>query len=230
MMTRDLLHVEQSVMIPSRHGHLMGTLCMAAAPHGVVVVAHASDDIGHEHGRLLAQALQRAHVCTLQVGLLTVDDVMRESAETGECAPVDRLAEHMVEASDWLEARSQFRDLPLGYFGMESGGAAALIAAAERPHQVVAVATCDARMELADRVLEYVHAPVLLLVNERDYDLLSRSEEAATRLRSDRQVTAVREDELVPLASEWLKRYVAADADDSHFLHAVPIPAVGRTH
>jgi dienelactone hydrolase len=74
--------------------------------------------------------------------------------------------------------------LPIGYFGASTGGAAALVAAAERPSTVSAVVSRGGRPDLAGAALERVRAPTLLLVGGEDDVVISLNELARRRLRT----------------------------------------------
>src|SRR5438552_13247686 len=108
------------------------------------------------------------------------------------------LADRLVVAIDWLRAHAHTMGHPIGLFGASTGGGAALVAAAERPHDVAAVVSRGGRPDLAENALPLVEAPTLLLGGERDQLVIALNEQARTRMRA-----AVRL-EIVPGAGHWL--------------------------
>ena len=75
------------------------------------------------------------------------------------------------------------RDLRLGYFGSSTGAAAALVAAAELPHDVGAVVSRGGRPDLAGEALPRVQAPSLLIVGGNDDVVIGLNEQARARMR-----------------------------------------------
>jgi pimeloyl-ACP methyl ester carboxylesterase len=85
--------------------------------------------------------------------------------------------------------------LPVGYFGASTGGAAALVAAAEIPEAVGAVVSRGGRPDLAGPALPRVQAPTLLIVGGRDEPVIAMNAEALARLRCEKRL------EIVPAAT-----------------------------
>jgi pimeloyl-ACP methyl ester carboxylesterase len=79
--------------------------------------------------------------------------------------------------------------LPIGYFGASTGGAAALWSAAET--EVHAVVSRGGRIDLAGPRLASVTAPTLLIVGERDTDVLRFSRESQQALRCPNQLEII---------------------------------------
>ena len=93
------------------------------------------------------------------------------------------LGQRLTGVVDQLRNDSALSDLRIGLFGASTGAAAALIAAASRPADVVAVVSRGGRVDLADDSLERVHAATLFLVGSLDREVLALNREAAARLQ-----------------------------------------------
>jgi dienelactone hydrolase len=120
-------------------------------------------------------------MATLLVDLLTRREE-RIDAMTGLVHfDIPRLAARLLKATDWLGEHPATRDLPLGYFGANSGVAAALVAAAGRP-TVAAVVSRGGRPDLAGGALAEVRAAVLLIVGSRDVPVIDVNELAYEQL------------------------------------------------
>lgn len=157
-----------------RPGVLDGDLLVPVGAKGLVMFAHGSGSTRHcPRDGLVARAMRHAGFATLLLDLRTP----AEAAEGGRTArpglDVDRSAARVVAASRWVSALPRTRGLRLGYFGADTGAAAALAAAAEIPELVAAVVSRGGRSDLVSpATLERVRAPVLLVVGGRDEAVL----------------------------------------------------------
>jgi putative phosphoribosyl transferase len=181
-----------AVTIPIEGAELEATLAVPERANGIVVFAHGSGSGRHSpRNRYVAERLVRAGFGTLLLDLLTPDEE-RYDRETAELRfDIDRLATRLVIAIDWLGGEDRVAELPVGAYGASTGAAAALIAAAERPARVTAVVSRGGRPDLAKDALERVQAPTLLIVGERDPQVLDLNTEAAERMRNPATIEIV---------------------------------------
>ena len=93
------------------------------------------------------------------------------------------LADRLSHATAWLEERTDVGALPIGYFGASTGAAAALVAAARKPDDVMAVVSRGGRPDLAGDWLTRVQAPTLLIVGGHDYPVIDLNRDAQRQLR-----------------------------------------------
>jgi dienelactone hydrolase len=130
------------------------------------------------------------------------------------------LAGRLICATDWLNASGDTSALRLGYFGASTGAAAALIAAAERPHLAAAVVSRGGRPDLAASALPRVRAPTLLVVGGADTQVIELNRSALALLRSEKKLAIVPGathlfeepgalDEVANLAIDWFLRHLA---------------------
>ncbi|HOK46635.1 MAG TPA: dienelactone hydrolase family protein, partial [Bryobacteraceae bacterium] len=116
------------------------------------------------------------------------------------------LASRLAGATDWLSSTDQTRSLRIGYFGASTGGAAALVAAAERPDHIAAVVSRGGRPDLAgDEVLGRVRAPTLLIVGSYDTTVLHLNREAFAKLSGEKRL------EIIPGATHLFEEPGALD-------------------
>jgi dienelactone hydrolase len=92
---------------------------------------------------------------------------------------------------DWLARHEPTAQLTIGLFGASTGAAAALIAAAARPSEVDTVVSRGGRPDLAGEFLRLVDQPTLLVVGERDTEVLALNRDAMTRLHGDCELAVV---------------------------------------
>jgi putative phosphoribosyl transferase len=174
------------VEVPVGDVAVAGILTLPPEALGMVVFAHGSGS-----GRLsprnnaVADVLHRAGFGTLLIDLLTAEEEKADLITRRLRFDIPLLAERVIAATDWLDAEAMvggLQDLPLGCFGASTGAAAALVAAAERPHRVGAVVSRSGRPDLAGEALSRVSAPTLLIVGSRDPEVLGLNRQAQAAL------------------------------------------------
>ncbi len=113
----------------------------------------------------------------------------------------------------------EYRPFNIGYFGASTGGAAALRSAAALGSTVRAVVSRGGRPDLAGEVLSHVTAPTLLIVGERDDEVLRLNELAYERLRCEKSIAIVPRathlfsepgtlEEVARLAASWFRKHL----------------------
>lgn len=212
------------VSIPVQGARLEGELEIPEGAPGVVLFAHGSGSSRHSpRNQFVARSLRAAGIGTLLFDLLTADEE-REDAVTGALRfDIGLLARRLVEATRWLHSRPGTRDIRVGYFGASTGGAAALIAAAELGGDVVrAVVSRGGRPDLAGRALPRVGSPTLLVVGGQDDVVIGLNEEAFDALRCVKRLEVVPGathlfeepgtlEEVARLAAGWFRIHLAGD-------------------
>jgi dienelactone hydrolase len=181
-----------AVAIPIEGAELEATLAVPERPSGVIVFAHGSGSGRHSpRNRYVADQLVQTGFGTLLLDLLTPTEE-RYDRETADLRfDIDRLATRLIVAIDWLAEQERTDDLRVGAYGASTGAAAALMAAAERPERVAAVVSRGGRPDLAKEALERVSAPTLLIVGERDPQVLDLNAQAADRMPNPATIEVV---------------------------------------
>ncbi|KAB2869657.1 MAG: alpha/beta hydrolase, partial [Burkholderiaceae bacterium] len=82
----------------------------------------------------MAEMLQARRLGTLLFDLLSET----EGRDRANVFDIGLLANRLLQAMSWLRERRDLNGLRVGLFGASTGAAAALVAAAERPHEVSA--------------------------------------------------------------------------------------------
>jgi dienelactone hydrolase len=193
---------------------------MPSEPQGLVLFAHGSGSSRHSpRNQFVAGALVRRGLATLLIDLLTPDEEAVDVRTAEFRFNLEMLADRLVAIIEWLRRRDETSALPIGLFGASTGGGAALMAAAARPHDVAAVVSRGGRPDLAGLSLAKVKAPTLLIVGGDDEPVIQMNRGAMKQMRG--QVTL----EIVPgathlfeepgtleraaaLAGDWFIRYL----------------------
>lgn len=201
------------VVIPAG-SEVVGDLTVPGDASSVVVFAHGSGSSRHSpRNRLVAEALQQRSLATLLLDLLTED----EERDRSNVFDIELLASRLVAATGWAAGRADLGSLPVGYFGASTGAAAALWAAAELGDQVAAVVSRGGRPDLAGQRLKAVTVPTLLIVGERDEQVLELNRQAQRDLGGPSELAIVAGathlfeepgalEQVASLAADWLNR------------------------
>jgi putative phosphoribosyl transferase len=171
---------------------LAGDLTLPDGAPAIVLFAHGSGSPRRSgRTRFVARQLAQAGLATLVLDLLTPMEE-EEDRWSGELRlDIGLLADRLGAATEFVRAHPATRGLALGYLGASTGAAAALVAAAERPDAVRAVAARGGRPELAGDALERVAQPTLLIVGSEDREALEQNESALRRLRCESELATV---------------------------------------
>lgn len=201
---------------------LEGTVAVPEDASGIVLFAHgiggSRDD---ERDVRIALELNGVRIATVLVDLLTVEEQRIDAATAELRFDADFLGVRVIAVADVLATEDPTSALAGGVLGSHSGAAAALIAAAARPHWVRAVASRGGRPELAGEFLRLARAPTLLMVGEYDRPILDLNRQAAQRIAGPSRVAVVRDaghlfDEpgalaaVVDLSRDWFREHLRA--------------------
>ena len=199
---------------------LFGNLNILENATTLVLFAHGSGSSRHSpRNQFVARTLNNAGLATLLFDLLTQQEEAIDMRTREHRFNIALLAERLVHATKWAKQQEQTRDLRAGYFGSSTGGAAALVAAAELSQEVGAVVSRGGRPDLAGEALPKVQAPTLLIVGGNDDVVIELNEQARDRMRCEVKL------EIVPGATHLFEEpgaleQVAKLASDWFLLHA----------
>jgi pimeloyl-ACP methyl ester carboxylesterase len=116
---------------------LEGSLTVPEGAGAVVLFAHGSGSGRHSsRNRHVARILNEAKLATPLIDLLTSEEEAIDRQTAHLRFDVELLARRLMGATDWLTYQPYTWNLRVGYFGVSTGAAAALMAAAELPDQI----------------------------------------------------------------------------------------------
>jgi putative phosphoribosyl transferase len=210
------------VQIPTGRAVLSGNLTIPENTKGLVLFAHGSGSSRHSpRNQFVARTINRAGLGTLLFDLLTPEEEALDIYTREHRFNISLLAERLVHATSWTGQQAQTRDLRIGYFGSSTGGAAALVAAAELPKDVGAVVSRGGRPDLAGDALPRVQAPTLLIVGGNDDTVIELNQMARDQMHCEVKL------EIIPGAAHLFEEagaleQVAKLASDWFSLHLGP--------
>jgi putative phosphoribosyl transferase len=210
------------IQIPAGRAVLSGNLTIPENAVALVLFAHGSGSSRHSpRNQFVARTLNRAGLGTLLFDSLTSEEEALDIYTREHRFNIGLLAERLVHATKWARQQKETRDQRIGYFGSSTGGAAALVAAAELPQGVGAVVSRGGRPDLADDALPKVQAPTLLVVGGNDDIVIELNEMARDQMRCEVKL------EIIPGATHLFEEagaleQVAKLASDWFSLHLSP--------
>jgi pimeloyl-ACP methyl ester carboxylesterase len=164
---------------------LPGELGLPDDAVALVVFAHGSGSSRRSPRNVqVAKRLHDAGLGTLLFDLLTE----AESVDRARVFDISLLGTRLTDAV--RAVRATVPGLPIGLFGASTGAAAALVAAAAL-QDVGAIVSRGGRPDLAGDELEGVTAPTLMIVGERDRQVLELNREARARMRCETRLEIV---------------------------------------
>jgi putative phosphoribosyl transferase len=167
------------IEIPIGSVMLQGRLVVPDDARGIVVFAHGSGSSRHSpRNQFVASILNGAGLATLLFDLLTPN----EEAIRSNVFDIDLLGQRLDAAAKHLRSYDDLARLDLGFFGASTGAAAALYAAAQPASGVSAVVSRGGRPDLAGDRLATVEAPTLLIVGDRDQQVLELNRIAQSQM------------------------------------------------
>jgi putative phosphoribosyl transferase len=174
------------IQIPAGRALLSGSLTIPENAMALVLFAHGSGSSRHSpRNQFVARTLNGAGLGTLLFDLLTPEEETLDLNTREHRFNIGLLAERLVHATKWARQHEKTLDLRIGYFGSSTGGAAALVAAAELSQDVGAVVSRGGRPDLAGDALPKVQAPTLLIVGGNDDIVIELNEMARDQMRCE---------------------------------------------
>jgi putative phosphoribosyl transferase len=207
--------------IPAGRAVLSGNLTIPENAMALVLFAHGSGSSRHSpRNQFVARTLNRAGLETLLFDLLTPEEEALDINTREHRFNIGLLAERLVHATKWTREEAQTRHLRIGYFGSSTGGAAALVAAAELPQDVGAVVSRGGRPDLAGDALPRVQAPTLLIVGGNDDVVIELNEMARDQMRCEVKLEIIPGathlfeepgalEQVAKLASDWFSLHLS---------------------
>ncbi|PYJ68997.1 MAG: hydrolase [Verrucomicrobia bacterium] len=208
------------VRIPAGRVTLDGNLTTIDGATAIVLFVHGSGSSRHSpRNQFVARTLNNAGLATLLFDLLTPEEDAIDARTAELRFNIELLGERLVHATKWAKQQEQTRNLRIGYFGSSTGGAAALVAAAELPQDAGAVVSRGGRPDLAGEALPKVQAPTLLIVGSRDDIVIELNEQARDHMRCEVKLEIVPGathlfeepgalEKVAQLASDWFVNHI----------------------
>lgn len=181
----------EEISIPTGDVSVQGDLVIPTGARGLVLFAHGSGSSRFSpRNQFVAEWLQKGGIATLLMDLLTPQEEALDIYTREYRFDIQRLANRLDDATDWLNKKKETHALLMGYFGSSTGAAAALVAAADKP-AVRAVVSRGGRPDLAGTALPHVHGSTLLIIGGDDTEVIKLNRQAFELLRCEKKIEIV---------------------------------------
>lgn len=203
------------IEVPVKGASLRGIMAVAMKPKATIIFSHGSGS-SHQSPRnqFVAQFLQEHQYNTLLVDLLTEQEDLISSNRFD----LDKLSKRLGFVTLWASQRPELGEAPFAFFGASTGSATALKLLASRSLQQVCLVEYTSQgvppslkkktlLHVFDRVqsvisrggrpdlvldqLDTIKIPVLLLVGELDFDVLSLNKKAFQALNCRKELHVI---------------------------------------
>jgi len=215
-----MIHNKTEMKIPVGNIVLEGTLTLPPGAKGVVLFAHGSGSSRFSpRNQYVAKEFNKAAIGTLLFDLLTQEEEEEDVVTAEYRFNIALLAKRLIGATQWLRNDPLTKWLAFGYFGASTGAAAALIAAAKLPSDIVAVVSRGGRPDLAGEYLASVVAPTLLLVGGLDTEVIELNRLAMDQIANEKKLVIIPGathlfeepgtlEEVAKFSADWFLRYM----------------------
>lgn len=216
----EMVAENMMLQIPAGDVTLAGDLEVPENARGLVLFAHGSGSSRRSpRNQAVAETLRESRLATLLFDLLTPDEEVEEAYSAHLRFDIEMLSRRLALVTEAIASDPRSGNLGLGYFGASTGGAAASRAAAGLGSIIGAIVSRGGRPDLAGEALAYVTAPTLLIVGERDEEVLRLNEQAYAQLACEKSLAVVPRathlfqergalEEVARLAAEWFRKHL----------------------
>lgn len=225
-------HREELRVLPIEGGsiELHGILHVPEEAHGLVILARGvAQEESSIQQRVLAQTqpFHAVHLATLVVDLFTGAEVALDKESGYFSQNTSVMQQRLISIAEWLSQQPETEKLAIGIFGIGPVGAAALIAAAERPDILLGTVAVGNSVALAKEALPKIIVPTLLIAGANDTSSVQADQEALASFKHEKQfeqvagVSDIWENEessntVLKMTSEWFaQRLVTIPAGGS---------------
>lgn len=173
------------IAIPIGKIELKGELIIPSNSKALVIFSHGSGSSRFsQRNNFVAKELQKQNIGTFLFDLLTKE----EDELYANRFNIELLTERLIQATKYISVLPQCSELNIGYFGASTGAASALRASVSLPGVVNAIVSRGGRPDLAMDIVAKVKAPTLLIVGERDYDVLELNKDVYKVLTCEKKL------------------------------------------
>jgi putative phosphoribosyl transferase len=215
-----MIHNKIDMKIPVGEVVVEGTLTLPPETKSVVLFAHGSGSSRFStRNQYVAKEFNKAKIGTLLFDLLTQEEEQTDIVTAEYRFNIPLLADRLIGATEWLKNDPKTKRLAFGYFGASTGAAAALIAAAKLPSEIVAVVSRGGRPDLAGKYLPNVKAPTLMLVGGLDSEVIELNRNAMDQITAEKKIVIIPRathlfeeigtlEEVAKVSIDWFLRYL----------------------
>jgi dienelactone hydrolase len=219
MLNLPELQVEQNINIKTPKAIIEGTISGPEEAVGIILFAHSAGSSRlNPQNQYIAESLHQDGFATLMIDLLTPEEERLDVL--GKLSfDIPLLAGRLDCAADWVSMNDSTAHLKIGYFGVGTGAAAALLASLQRPDTLGAIVARGGRIDLAEHVLPEVKPPTLFIVEQDPPEQLNRNRRLARKMLTEKKLVAMpgaswffeqpeHLNEIAELTTNWFRQHL----------------------
>jgi len=208
---------------------LSGRFYSPERPKGLVIVAEREDcRLLRTENEYLSRALIGRNIATLFTHLLDPP----ENQDFDIPFDIELMSRHIQQLTKWISGQPLLRQLPLGYFAVNTAAASILEASIPAGKRIRAMVCHCGRPDLAGPKLPLVKPPTLLITGSENVYLTELNWQAYELLACEKQLVVIEGDprqfeeqhkarQIAHLSTDWFDRHFPAAAA-SHRKIAIP--------
>lgn len=217
--------INQYVRISADNVFLMADLQVPEESNTLVIFAYdCGRSRNHPRALHVARAMRSRGLGTLLCDLLTEEEEGEDEITQTHNHDAALLAKRLIAVTQWAAKNPGTKHLRMAYFGVSSGGGAALIGAAKLQNNVGAVVTRGGLLDLAAKSVPHVMCPTLLIVGGDDTEGLALNREAFTNLTCTKEIQVIpgashlfgepgKLEVMAQLSADWIHKHLVESLD-----------------
>jgi putative phosphoribosyl transferase len=185
---------DSTVEVSSQGTTLRGTMLIPQNTQGLIVFVNGIGETRFSNeNRYIAHRLRQEGFGTLFVDLHTEEEIKTQNFNLD----IDSSAQRLIDITDWLHQNPYTSNLMVGFFGVNSGGITAILAAKQLgSEKVAALVIKDTNLEDLKAISSQINIPVFHIASERDQNAMQKSKALIDHITTNQKRTLV-----VPQAS-----------------------------
>lgn len=173
---------EHIIRIPHNNNFLDGILFIPHNAKSIILFVHGSGSSRlSKRNQYVARELNLRSYATLLFDLLTHEEEELDNQTNKLRFNIQLLSTRLLSVTAWCIEELSSYNLSFGYFGASTGGAAAIVAAAQQA-KIKAIVSRGGRPDLAGNYLSQVKAATLLIVGGEDHGVIELNKSALLQM------------------------------------------------
>ncbi len=197
---------------------LSGDLKLVENSQKLVIFAHGSGSSRFSpRNQFVARKLNESGISTLLFDLLTEEEDLEDNITREHRFNIPLLAKRLVGVTKYIH--EEHPNYKIGLFGSSTGAAAALIASISLQGITHAIVSRGGRPDLAEKILNQISIPTLLIVGGLDTEVIKMNEFALSKLGCNKKLEIVEDathlfeekgklEEVTNLTIQWMLKYL----------------------
>ena len=183
------MHIfKENIIFNISDSNIEGHLCIPEGSQSLVIFSHGSGSSRFSpRNNFIAEILNKAGISTFLPDLLTPEEDENEDNRFD----IELLTSRLTEITTMILKHSKLKNFLTGYFGASTGAASALKASVGLNNCIKAIVSRGGRPDLVPEIFTQVTAPTLLIVGERDIEVLRLNDQVFQSLKCTKKLSII---------------------------------------